>query len=178
MKKPILFLSIFFVSTINAQYTDSLKVQLLKDWTRAKAYSNEYLQTMPTEKYLYAPTDSTRNFAQQVIHFAQANISLVNAATGATIPAIINRQNLETTKSAHSKDSVTYFMNLSYDYAIAAITTFNFNTSFESVSRGKLNETKLAWLFKAYEHQAHHRGQLAVYLRLVGVKPPFEKLFN
>jgi uncharacterized damage-inducible protein DinB len=32
-------------------------------------------------------------------------------------------------------------------------------------------------LAKALEHHAHHRGQAAVYLRLVGVAPPNQRLF-
>jgi uncharacterized damage-inducible protein DinB len=42
---------------------------------------------------------------------------------------------------------------------------------------GKRSETRLGWLLKAFEHQTHHRGQCTVYLRLMGIKPPYEKLF-
>ena len=37
--------------------------------------------------------------------------------------------------------------------------------------------TKEAIFRKGFEHQTHHRGQTAVYLRLKGMKPPFERLF-
>ncbi len=30
---------------------------------------------------------------------------------------------------------------------------------------------------KCFEHQTHHRGQTAVYLRMAGVTPPSMKLF-
>jgi len=30
---------------------------------------------------------------------------------------------------------------------------------------------------KAFEHQTHHRGQTTIYIRLVGLKPPGERLF-
>ena len=29
---------------------------------------------------------------------------------------------------------------------------------------------------KGFEHQSHHRGKFAIYLRLKGIKPPFEQL--
>jgi len=32
-------------------------------------------------------------------------------------------------------------------------------------------------LMHLFMHQTHHRGQCTVYLRLVGVHPPAEKLF-
>ena len=160
------------------QFVDSVKSQLIKDWTRSKSYTIEYLNTMPDDKYEFHPLDSIRNFAQQMIHLSQATISLMNAATGREIPAIINRTNLEQTPSAWSKDSVLYFVTLSYDYAIAAMTEFDLIKAFERVSRGTLNESRFGWSLKAYEHQAHHRGQAAIYIRLVCKTPPFEKLFN
>ncbi|WP_448634850.1 DinB family protein [Pedobacter panaciterrae] len=43
---------------------------------------------------------------------------------------------------------------------------------------GKFDMTKRLALAKVFEHQAHHRGQTTVYLRLAGVKPPQEKLFR
>jgi uncharacterized damage-inducible protein DinB len=42
---------------------------------------------------------------------------------------------------------------------------------------GTFDMSKRTALAKVFEHQAHHRGQTTVYLRLAGVKPPQEKLF-
>ena len=133
---------------------------------------------MPSMNYSFRPQDSIRTFAQQMIHLSQATVSLVNAGTNSQIPPEINRQNLETELSALSKDSVTYFVTLSYNYAITAIANFDFSKSFEYVKRGKFNETRLAWIFKAFEHQAHHRGQTTIYIRTLGIKPPNERLFD
>ena len=38
-------------------------------------------------------------------------------------------------------------------------------------------ETRFALLIKAIEHQAHHRGQTTIYIRLQGIRPPQERLF-
>ena len=173
-----LFILLLFPVFTKAQFSDSVKAQLVKDWLRSKSYTVEYLNTMPANKYNFRPQDSVRNFAQQMIHLSQASISLMNAATDKPIPTIINRTDLEQTQSAWSKDSVAYFVTLSYDYAIAAMEDFDMDKAFERVSRGPLNESRFAWALKAYEHQAHHRGQTAIYLRLAGTKPLFEKLFN
>lgn len=174
------FLLLFFVWPFlaNAQFTDSLRAQFLKDWHRSKAYTLEYLQAMPGEKYDLSPRDSIRNFAQQMIHLAQANIALMKVATDRAIPDIINRTDLEQRRSAWTKDSVLFFVTLSYDYALEAVKSFDFTKAFERISRGQLNETRFAWALKAYEHQAHHRGQTTLYIRLAGRTPPFEKLFN
>ncbi|MCW3088251.1 MAG: DinB family protein, partial [Sediminibacterium sp.] len=46
----------------------------------------------------------------------------------------------------------------------------------EHVKRGPYDETRLAWIMKAFEHQTHHRGQATIYIRLQGIRPPAEKL--
>jgi uncharacterized damage-inducible protein DinB len=32
-------------------------------------------------------------------------------------------------------------------------------------------------MLKTFEHQTHHRGQTTIYIRLLGIRPPQEKLF-
>ena len=171
-------LLIFIPLLAQGQFADSLKIQLLNDWKRSKLYTDDYLKTMPPDSYSFRPQDSIRTFAQQMIHLAQGTVSLMAASTGMKIPTVINRPNLENTSTALTKDSVTYFVNLSYDYAIEALENFGMNSSYQYVSRGHFNETRLAWMLKAYEHQAHHRGQTTIYIRMAGLKPPNEKLFD
>ena len=173
-----LTLLMFTTLIAQGQFADSLKTQLLKDWKRSKDYTLDYLKTMPPDKYSFRPQDSIRTFAQQMIHMAQGTVSLMEASTGMKIPSLINRQNLENTSTALTKDSVTYFVTLSYDYAIEALVHFEMNSSYEYIRRGNFNETRLGWMLKGYEHQAHHRGQTTIYIRMVGLKPPNEKLFD
>ncbi|MEO8404666.1 MAG: DinB family protein [Chitinophagaceae bacterium] len=161
---------------VQAQNTlgETLKAQLLKDWQRAKAYTQEYLDAMPADKYSFKAQDSIRSFAQQMLHLAQANTNLITNATGQQRPW--NRR-LEMATSAQSKDSVVYFVNASYDFVLEGIKNFDVSKLEEKVKAGNLEETRLAWLLKTFEHQTHHRGQTTIYIRLVGIKPPNEKLF-
>ena len=114
----------FFSLASQGQCADSLKTQLLKDWKRSKTYTLDYLKIIPPDKCSFKPQDSIRTLAQQMIHLSQATVSLIEAATGMKIPGIINRQDLESTPSALTKDSVSYFVSLSYDYAIQALENF------------------------------------------------------
>lgn len=180
MKTIISFLSLLLVITLTsqAQFADSLKEQLLKDWKRSKFYTLDYLKIIPGDKFSFRPHDSIRTFAQQMIHLSQATVSLMEAATGMKIPNIINRQDLESIPSALTKDSVTYFVTLSYDYATQALENFDISKGYQYVKRGKFKETRIAWILKAFEHQAHHRGQTTIYIRALGLKPPNERLFD
>lgn len=113
-----------------------------------------------------------------MLHLAQANMFFVMTATGEKPP--FPRRDLENTMSAQSADSVRYFVDKSYDFAMEAIKKINPSTLMEIkfFNMGQtLTGSKLSWLYKGFEHQTHHRGQTTIYLRIVGVKPPNEKLF-
>lgn len=175
--RKIFFLCCFFAATAaSAQnLSETVKAQLVKDWERAKAYTLEYLDAMPADKYGFRAHDSIRTFAQQMLHLAQGNIGL--AANGTGKERIWTGRNLEQLKTAQSADSVKYYVMAGYDYVIDGIKNLDAAKLEEKVKRGNFDETRLSWLLKAFEHQTHHRGQTTIYIRLLGIKPPNEKLF-
>lgn len=176
--RKLLFLVLVVLTAGTAIAQDNLnetiKAQLIKDWERAKAYTKEYLDAMPADKYSFKATDSVRSFAAQMLHLAQGNIGLAGNAITKARPW---SGNAEASKTAQGKDSVVYYVTASYDYIIDGIKGMDAAALQEKVKRGNLEETKWVWLMKAFEHQTHHRGQTTIYIRLVGTKPPNEKLF-
>jgi uncharacterized damage-inducible protein DinB len=180
MRKSLVFTGIyifFLFITTHAQFADTVKAQLIRDWQRARAYTSEYLDAMPISKYNFRPNDSVRSFAQQMLHLAHDIIIMVSYGTGKE--RIWQGQNIESRTTAEFADSVRYFVNSGYDYAISAIKNMDASNLAEKYKhpRRNLEETRLAWLLKAFEHQTHHRGQTTIYIRLVGIKPPNERLF-
>jgi hypothetical protein len=169
----ILFFTCIFSFTSLAQglSTDSIKAQMIKDWERAKAYTMEYLNTMPADKYGLRPTDSIRSFSEQMLHLSSGNVGLSSGATGR--PRIFTGRNIEKAPGAQSKDSVVYFVTASYDYVINGIKEMDAAKLLENAGRF----SKWVWLLKAFEHQTHHRGQCTIYIRLAGIRPPNERLF-
>ena len=175
---------VFFLASIcifsfwtycDAQLAENIKSQLVKEWQRAKQYTLEYLDAMPKEKYDFKAQDSIRSFSQQMLHLADDIDIMVSYGTGKK--RIWAGQNIEKRISAHSADSVKYFVSIGYDYAIEAIENLDASKLEEKVKVKIYEETRFAWLLKAFEHQTHHRGQTTIYIRLTGSKPPPEKLF-
>ena len=181
MKKIFAFAIVCFTlcasiqANAQAPSLDDIKAQLVKDWERAKDYTIAYLNTMPANKYSFKAQDSIRSFSQQMLHLAQANVGLLSGAVGN--PLAFAAGNLEARTTAQTKDSVMYYVVASYDYAINGIKNSNIATWGDKSKFFNFEETKLTWFFKAFEHQTHHRGQTTIYIRLVGVKPPQERLF-
>lgn len=176
MKKRFLFLALVYTSiTVFGQQSEMIKNQMIKDWERAKAYTQEYLNAMPADKFAFKAQDSVRSFAQQMLHLAQGNMGL--SANGTGKERIWGGRNLEQGSAAQSKDSVVYYVNTSYDFVIDGIKNMDAAKLGESFKRGNFDESRYSWLLKAFEHQTHHRGQTTIYIRLAGIKPPNEKLF-
>lgn len=186
MKKLIVTLAFYlpvftFIlsSQIHAQSlsTDDIKAQMVKDWERAKAYTVDYLNTMPADKYSFKAHDSIRSFAQQMLHLAAANVFLMSNVSNEKPPAWLSFT-LEQRTTAQKKDSVMYFVTGSYDYAINAVKNSDISKWGEKKKLFDMfEETKFAIMNKAFEHQGHHRGQTTIYIRLQGIKPPEERLF-
>ncbi|MEJ8841582.1 DinB family protein [Lacibacter sp. H375] len=177
MRKQLLMLVVILLAafTTKAQLADSIKAYYIKDWERAKAYTKEYLDAMPKDKYSFRAQDSIRTFAQQMLHLSQGIVGFIANGTGAQ--RISFGQNLEQRATAQSADSVIHFVTTSYDYAIESIRNMDVSKLTETAGRGNFMFSRLVWLNKAFEHQTHHRGQTTIYIRLVGIKPPNEKLF-
>jgi uncharacterized damage-inducible protein DinB len=154
---------------------EDIRSQFIKDWERAKAYTIDYLNTMPADKYSFKATDSIRSFAQQMLHLAQSNVNVI--AFVAEEPNILGGRINEDSKTAQTKDSVMYYVVASYDFAIDGLKKMNFTSLNKKVKFYNWEETKYALLLKAFEHQTHHRGQTTIYIRLAGFHPPQERLF-
>lgn len=155
---------------------NDVQAQMVKDWERAKAYTIDYLNTMPADKYSFRPVDSIRSFSQQMLHLAGANFLLMFSGTGIAMPGFV-RQDLEQSPGAQSKDSVMYFVTASYDYCINAVKTFDMAKWGENKEIFGMKTTAYGLMIKTFEHQTHHRGQTTIYIRLQGIRPPQERLF-
>jgi uncharacterized damage-inducible protein DinB len=165
-----------FSAHAQALTTDDIKAQMVKEWERAKAYTIEYMNTMPANKYGFKAQDSIRSFAQQLLHLAGGNVFLMNNATGDAAPSWAGRD-LEQRPGAQSKDSVAFYVNASYDFCINAVKNSDLAKWGEKVKVFGMEQTRYAMMIKTFEHQTHHRGQTTIYIRLQGIKPPQEKLF-
>jgi len=173
------FLTLLISSHCFAQpvSTNEIKAQMVKDWERAKEYTIEYLNTMPADKYSFKTSDSVRSFAQQMLHIAQGNLFLMSNVSDEKPPAWI-QSDIEHSTTSQKKDSVMYFVTSSYDYCIRAVKNTDDKKWGEKKKIFSFEETRFALMNKAFEHQSHHRGQTTIYIRMVGTKPPQEKLFQ
>jgi uncharacterized damage-inducible protein DinB len=178
--KLLCLLSAFLLSfavTGQALTSADIQTQIVKDWERGKAYTIEYLNTMPAGKYDFKAVDSLRSFAQQMLHLASGNVFLMMNASGKT-PLPWLQSDIEHSATAQNKDSVMYYVVASYNYCIDAVKNLDPAKWGEKTKMfNTFEQTRFALMNKTFEHQGHHRGQTTIYIRLLGIRPPQEKLF-
>ncbi|HEU5166870.1 MAG TPA: DinB family protein [Chitinophagaceae bacterium] len=180
MKKTFCLISAcFLLIQSNAQLFSlaDVRAQMVKDWQRAKDYTLEYLNTMPTDKYSYQPNDSVRTFAGHMLHLATFNVYYMIVANDMQPPSWLSRE-MQNRSSAQNKDSVMYYVIASYDFAINAVQNSDTSKWGEIKNYNpKSSATRFALMNKAFEHQEHHRSQTTIYIRMLGIRPPNERLF-
>ena len=152
---------------------------LVSEWSRAKLGVKEYIEAMPEEHIGFKPTPEIRSFAEQMLHLAGGNYMFGAVAAGKENPwdftkgkDPVNVPELKQTKAALLK-----FVMDSYDFAIDAVKGLNAAQLDEVVQLFNMKMPRHLLLAKGIEHQAHHRGQTTIYLRLKGITPPSERLF-
>jgi uncharacterized damage-inducible protein DinB len=170
----------FFTLTVLVGMSSFLHAQnanesLVKEWERAKAYTKEYLDAMPADKYGYKPTPEMRSFAEQMLHLTEANYGIGAVAAGINSPVAFGALEKQEDKSKAAVDKVVMD---GYDFVINALKNMEPAQMSEMIKLfGRYDASRAQAFEKCFEHQTHHRGQTTVYIRLAGAKPPQEKLF-
>src|SRR5713226_1540163 len=92
----------------------SLQGDLLKDWTNMKDTMTKIADAMPEDKYGFKPTPAQRNFGEQMMHVATANVGLMKLLGAKAEAPSLNAK-------ATAKADILKALGDSYDYGIAAI---------------------------------------------------------
>lgn len=152
---------------------------LLAEWTRAKLGVQEYIEAMPEDGIGFKPTPAVRSFAEQMLHLAGGNYMFAAVAAGKENPWDFTKGKdaEKVPEFKQTKAALLKFVMESYDFAISAVKELKQSQLDETVALFSMKMPRHLVLTKGIEHQAHHRGQTTIYLRMKGVTPPSERLF-
>lgn len=165
MKYHLIFFLFFFVNSAFAQ-SDYLS-EFGKKWQNAEDYTLEIIDLMPDSLVDFQPTEDTRTFQNQVLHMTRNMTWLGHDFLGneATFP----HQLKDTT---YSKTVLRQIAKEGFEYLRESAkmqTTESLETVVEFFA-GPMTRRQILTL--SNDHLTHHRGQIIVYLRLNGIKPP------
>ncbi len=147
--------------------TASARDELLKDWLDMKASMHALAEAMPEDRFTFRATPPQRDFAQQVLHVANANVLNLRFLGGKAEAPIIDR-------ALTRKADVIAAMDRSFDYGEALLreqtdeslrTVVQTNAFLGPSSRGRV-----VWFLLGHSWDIY--GQMVVYVRLNGGTPP------
>jgi uncharacterized damage-inducible protein DinB len=143
-----------------------LNQDLLKDWLDMKDMLVKLANEMPADKYTFKATPAERDFGQQVVHIATANVMNLGFIGGKATPPVVNR-------NATSKADAIKTMVASFDYGEALIKEQTDQSMLETVQSRTLGPSSRARvIYFLIGHGWDIYGQMVVYLRLNGGTPP------
>jgi len=149
--------------------TSQVLMQLRSDWQAQKDMMMKIADAMPENKFSYRSTPPQRNYGEQIMHVASANVDLLKVLGGsAAAPAF-------TAESAKTKADILKALGDSYDYGTALLNELSETTVLEPVKDapsflGPSSRARILWTLLAHSMDIY--GQMAVYLRLNGIVPP------
>ena len=159
--------------TVPALAQSSIKESLVKHWKTTGDFTIAVAKLMPAADYNYKPVPEELSFGEVLIQVGVANLGACAVASGQKRPDVTPAlMAAEQGKSPADKDATLQFLANSFDFcnqAVASMTPEKFDAVVGSPNR---KMTGFEWLWAYFTHTAHHRGQLEVYLRLKGIKPP------
>jgi uncharacterized damage-inducible protein DinB len=166
MKKNIgliLYLS-FFLSTLNGQIT-FLQDHIIK-WQNGLKYTEDVMNTLPDSLWNFKPVKEEMSFREQVLHITQ-NMYWLSST-------YLNGENvgLKIKDEGQSNQEIkAQYLEIG-KYTLGVIRNLKENELTERVPFFAGNLTRWQIFELMHDHHTHHRGQIIVYLRLNGFKPP------
>jgi uncharacterized damage-inducible protein DinB len=143
------------------------------------------VDNIPEDRFTFRPAADTRTVAELVRHVLEVALMMTGelgradtnfrrepwpqllALYDGPIRKASSKTDLMAALSSTFEESVRRFRELGEEGIQKAITRFD----------GKKG-TKLAWLHHGLAHEEYHRGQLAVYERLMGIEPALTRMIR
>lgn len=142
-------------------------------WDNSKAYTLELLESIPEDSLDYAPTPDQMSVRAQFQHMAGNMYGLSRRFIGYQPDGhdqdAINAMLKDTTLN---KAGLATALEMGYAYVSAALASYS-ETEFEEevdFFAGPKSRRQVFWVLQ--DHATHHRAQLIVYARLLGIEPP------
>ncbi len=139
-----------------------------KVWAKSKESFLEFAKAMPDEKYGFKPTEEVMSFAEQVLHTIGGSYWFFAALKGEKPPKSEDALKAD----GKTKADVIKLVEEADAYADEFMNGLTETIAHEEAKMGENALAKWKMILFGIDHITHHRGQLVVYLRLNGIKPP------
>jgi uncharacterized damage-inducible protein DinB len=147
--------------------------ELIQELTLEAAVTRKYLDAVPFDKLAYKPTEKSENLGRLAIHVAEIIAWFTSVAK-------TNRLDFENfkPKDIQTKEELLTYFDALFEEAIQSLTNAkdelfsdDWSMTYGEENFFTLPKKQVARLF-CMNHLVHHRAQLGMYLRMLGVAVP------
>lgn len=177
MKYTSILILLFLLTPSLFAQQSSFIVEYLERLENSRKYLILVAENMPEEKYDFRATPESMSFAENLMHIGWAMDWHSQSLLG-------NRKardwstDTELKVDKKSKKEMIATIDKTFDTTIEFILNFEEEKLEERLNYFGLDRTKRQVLLLLADHITHHRGQMLVYLRLNGIKPPRYVLYQ
>ena len=180
MKKLIILTSLLLFSAL-ASPLFAQQNNFIKEYLERLEKSKEYLilvaETMPEDKYNFKATPESMSFSENLMHIGWAMDWHSESLMGGREARDWNTD-IELKVDKKSKKEMIATIEKTFNKTIEFISNFDINRLEERLDYFGADRTKRQVLLLLADHITHHRGQMLVYMRLNGLKPPRYVLYQ
>lgn len=155
--------------------------EFIKEYLERLENSRKYLilvaEMMPEDKYEFKATPESMSFSENLMHIGWAMDWHSQSLMGGREARDWNTDT-ELKIDKKSKKEMIATIDKTFDKTIKFISIFDINRLEERLDYFGLDRTKRQVLLLLADHITHHRGQMLVYMRLNGLKPPRYVLYQ
>ena len=173
--KIIIFVSLGLILAVNAQEKDSteqFKIDFFKMFDSSSKKLIELADAIPPKDYNWTPAEEVRTIRELLMHVAGTHYFLASKLNS-PVPERIKPR--EFSKSIKTKKAAQEILLYSLEHIREAVQKINKGQLYSTVYFFGRKETMQRVILQVGEHMAEHLGQLIVYARMRGIKPPWSK---
>ena len=161
----------------------NLLEEALDTWRYTREGVIAELEVIPDERYDHRPAESSRTVTELARHILESGLMAVGELTRPDgdfmrqpYPEFM-REYAPDVEAIHGKDALIAALRRSHAEGDARFREAGELHMLQYIRRfDGLPGTRHAWLWHAVEHESYHRGQLAVYVRTLGIVPALTRL--
>lgn len=159
--------------------------EAIEAWEDARSGVIDEVENIPANRFDFRPAPAVRSVAELAVHIMEVSLMMVGELTRedgnfrrAPFPRLIaeyasgiqslrSKRELLAALRRTLRDGVREFRLAGEIHMLQQIVRFDGQRA-----------TRLAWLYHGIDQEMYHRGQLALYQRLLGITPALTKLIE
>ncbi len=163
----------------------SLLDEAIESWEDVRGGVLSEITNVPAKQFDFRPADGARSFSELVVHVMEVGMMMVGELTREDgnfrrkpYPKLIEEYS-KRIQNLSAKPELTAALRRTLSEGTKAFRQAGEIRMLQTIVRfdGKPG-TRMAWFHHGIAHEMYHRGQLAMYARIMGIKPALTKLIE